>query len=58
MCVILLVELMLLVLKGWYNLGLLAEEGYKLPLSILTELGLSELYLADRNVLLSLLYKK
>ncbi|XP_037533798.1 protein sel-1 homolog 3 [Nematolebias whitei] len=44
--------------QGWYNLGLLAEEGYKLPLSILTELGLSELYLADRNALLSLLYKK
>uniref|UniRef100_A0A3Q3K214 Uncharacterized protein n=1 Tax=Monopterus albus TaxID=43700 RepID=A0A3Q3K214_MONAL len=29
--------------QGWYNLGLLAEEGYRLPLSILTELGLSEL---------------
>ncbi|XP_035009706.2 protein sel-1 homolog 3 [Hippoglossus stenolepis] len=44
--------------QGWYNLGLLAEEGYRLPLSVLTELGLSELYLADRSLLLSALYKR
>lgn len=44
--------------QGWYNLGLLAEEGYKLPLSVLIELGLSELYLADKSVLLSTLYKR
>ncbi|XP_037835846.1 protein sel-1 homolog 3 isoform X2 [Kryptolebias marmoratus] len=44
--------------QGWYNLGLLAEEGYKLPLSVLTELGLAELYLAEKYVLLSSLYKK
>nr|XP_020472495.1 protein sel-1 homolog 3-like [Monopterus albus] len=44
--------------QGWYNLGLLAEEGYRLPLSILTELGLSELYLADNSLLLSALYKR
>eukprot|EP00064_Thunnus_orientalis_P015768 superscaffoldBa00002988_g15827 len=43
--------------QGWYNLGLLAEEGYRLPLSVLIELGLSELYLADKTVLLSALYK-
>uniref|UniRef100_A0A3Q3A6V1 Protein sel-1 homolog 3-like n=1 Tax=Kryptolebias marmoratus TaxID=37003 RepID=A0A3Q3A6V1_KRYMA len=36
--------------QGWYNLGLLAEEGYKLPLSVLTELGLAELYLAEKYV--------
>uniref|UniRef100_A0A3Q0T214 Si:dkey-24p1.6 n=1 Tax=Amphilophus citrinellus TaxID=61819 RepID=A0A3Q0T214_AMPCI len=36
--------------QGWYNLGLLAEEGYKLPLSTLTALGLSELYLADKDL--------
>lgn len=45
-------------LQGWYNLGLLAEEGYRLPLSILIELGLSELYMADRNLLISHLYKR
>uniref|UniRef100_A0A3P8SK97 Si:dkey-24p1.6 n=1 Tax=Amphiprion percula TaxID=161767 RepID=A0A3P8SK97_AMPPE len=43
--------------QGWYNLGLLAEEGYRLPLSILIDLGLSELYLADNSLLLSALYK-
>ncbi|XP_030599712.1 protein sel-1 homolog 3 [Archocentrus centrarchus] len=44
--------------QGWYNLGLLAEEGYKLPLSTLTALGLSELYLADKDLLLVALYKR
>lgn len=45
-------------LQGWYNLGVLAEEGFRLPLSILTEVGLSQLYLADRSVLLSALYRR
>ncbi|XP_069017333.1 protein sel-1 homolog 3 isoform X1 [Embiotoca jacksoni] len=44
--------------QGWYNLGLLAEEGYRLPLSTLIELGLSELYLADNTFFLSALYKR
>lgn len=44
--------------QGWYNLGLIAEDGYRLPLSVLIELGLSELYLADRSLLLSALYKR
>ncbi|KAI3354110.1 hypothetical protein L3Q82_018660 [Scortum barcoo] len=44
--------------QGWYNLGLLAEEGYRLPLSVLIELGLSELYPADNSLLLSALYKR
>ncbi|XP_012736810.2 protein sel-1 homolog 3 [Fundulus heteroclitus] len=44
--------------QGWYNLGLLVEEGYRLPLSILIELGLSEMYIADKNLLLSALYKR
>lgn len=44
--------------QGWYNLGLLAEEGYRLPLSVLIDLGLSELYLADNSLLLSTLYKR
>lgn len=45
-------------LQGWYSLGRLAEEGYRLPLSVLSELGLSELYLADTSFLLSILYKR
>ncbi|XP_026150238.1 protein sel-1 homolog 3 isoform X2 [Mastacembelus armatus] len=44
--------------QGWYNLGLLVEEGYRLPLSVLIELSLSELYLADNSLLLSALYKR
>lgn len=44
--------------QGWYNLGLLVEEGFRLPLSVLIDLGLSELYLADNSVLLSTLYKR
>lgn len=44
--------------QGLYNLGLLVEEGFKLPLSVLVELGLSELYLADDGVLLTTLYRK
>ncbi|XP_059187954.1 LOW QUALITY PROTEIN: protein sel-1 homolog 3 [Centropristis striata] len=44
--------------QGWYNLGLLAEEGYRLPLSVLIELGLSELFLADNSLLLSTLYER
>ncbi|KAM4565603.1 protein sel-1 homolog 3 [Odontesthes bonariensis] len=44
--------------QGWYNLGLLVEEGYKLPLSVLIELGLSELYLKDNISLLNALFKR
>uniref|UniRef100_A0A3P9BRG3 Protein sel-1 homolog 3 n=1 Tax=Maylandia zebra TaxID=106582 RepID=A0A3P9BRG3_9CICH len=44
--------------QGWYNLGVLGEEGYKLPLSILIKLGISELYLADKELLLNALYKR
>ncbi|XP_042342919.1 protein sel-1 homolog 3 [Plectropomus leopardus] len=44
--------------QGWYNLGLLAEEGFRLPLSVLIDLGLSELYLADNSLLRSALYKR
>ncbi|XP_056138761.1 protein sel-1 homolog 3 [Lampris incognitus] len=44
--------------QGWHNLGFLVEEGYRLPLSVLIELGLSELYLADSNVLVTTLYTR
>lgn len=45
-------------LQGWYNLGVLVQEGFRLPLSILTEVGFSKLYLADKSLLLSALYKR
>lgn len=44
--------------QGLYNLGLLVEEGFKLPLSVLVKLGLAELYLADDGVLLTALYRR
>lgn len=44
--------------QGWYSLGLLVEEGFSLPLSIMLELGLPQLYLADRTLLLSTLYSR
>ncbi|XP_068614297.1 protein sel-1 homolog 3-like [Brachionichthys hirsutus] len=44
--------------QGWYNLGLLAEEGFRLPLSVLVHLGLSELYMSDNSSLLSALYRR
>ncbi|KAF7652641.1 hypothetical protein LDENG_00094080, partial [Lucifuga dentata] len=44
--------------QGWYNLGLLTDEGYRLPLSVLIELGLSELHLADDTLLLNTFYKR
>ncbi|XP_034557622.1 protein sel-1 homolog 3 [Notolabrus celidotus] len=44
--------------QGWYNLGLLVAEGYRLPLSVLINLGLSELYLQDNITLQSTLYER
>uniref|UniRef100_UPI0037E75EAE protein sel-1 homolog 3 n=1 Tax=Semicossyphus pulcher TaxID=241346 RepID=UPI0037E75EAE len=44
--------------QGWYDLGLLVEEGYRLPLSVLIELDLSEHYMADNRSLLSTLYER
>ncbi|XP_034024266.1 protein sel-1 homolog 3 [Thalassophryne amazonica] len=44
--------------QGWYSLGLLVEEGYRVPQALLNELGLSELYFSDNTSLLSVLYKK
>ncbi|KAI4815468.1 hypothetical protein KUCAC02_005612 [Chaenocephalus aceratus] len=44
--------------QGLYNLGLLTAEGYRLPLSVLIQLGLSELYTADNSLLLSTLYER
>ncbi|KAM6960529.1 protein sel-1 homolog 3 [Aplochiton taeniatus] len=39
--------------QGWYNLGVLVQEGHRLPLSVLTELGLE-----DSTVLLPSLYTR
>lgn len=44
--------------QGWYSLGLFVEDGFKLPLSVLIDLGISELYLAENSELLSTLYKR
>ncbi|XP_041654291.1 protein sel-1 homolog 3 [Cheilinus undulatus] len=44
--------------QGWYNLGVLVAEGYRLPLSVLIKLGLSELYLEDNILLQSALYER
>uniref|UniRef100_A0A672Z1T3 Protein sel-1 homolog 3-like n=1 Tax=Sphaeramia orbicularis TaxID=375764 RepID=A0A672Z1T3_9TELE len=37
--------------QGWYSLGLLVEEGYKLPMLIFTELGLSDLRILEKMVI-------
>ncbi|KAJ0063446.1 hypothetical protein NL108_002757, partial [Boleophthalmus pectinirostris] len=43
--------------QGLYNLGRLVEEGYTLPLSVLSDLGLSKLYQSDQSVILKALYQ-
>uniref|UniRef100_A0A3P9I574 Si:dkey-24p1.6 n=1 Tax=Oryzias latipes TaxID=8090 RepID=A0A3P9I574_ORYLA len=47
-----------LYLQGWYSLGLLAEDVYRLPLSILSKLGLSKLYMADNSLLQTALFQR
>ncbi|KAJ3590927.1 hypothetical protein NHX12_008875 [Muraenolepis orangiensis] len=37
--------------QGWYSLGQLIEQDYRLPLSVMIDLGLPELYLADKHTL-------
>ncbi|KAM6988401.1 protein sel-1 homolog 3 [Tautogolabrus adspersus] len=44
--------------QGWYNLGLLVAEGYRLSMSVLIKLGLSELYLEDNISLQSTFYER
>ncbi|XP_020563798.1 protein sel-1 homolog 3 isoform X3 [Oryzias latipes] len=44
--------------QGWYSLGLLAEDVYRLPLSILSKLGLSKLYMADNSLLQTALFQR
>ncbi|KAG9348491.1 hypothetical protein JZ751_002227 [Albula glossodonta] len=44
--------------QGWYSLGLLVQEGEVLPGSILVELDLQELHLADNYTVLTTLYQR
>ncbi|KAK7883333.1 hypothetical protein WMY93_029507 [Mugilogobius chulae] len=44
--------------QGLYNLGRLVEEGFELPLYVLSDLGLSALYRSDQSVVLRSLYQK
>ncbi|XP_046891587.1 protein sel-1 homolog 3 isoform X2 [Hypomesus transpacificus] len=44
--------------QGWYSLGLLVQAEQKVPLPVLAQLGLAELYVADSSVLLSVLYHR
>ncbi|XP_067221496.1 protein sel-1 homolog 3 [Chanodichthys erythropterus] len=44
--------------QGWYNLGLLVQNGESLPFSVLSELNLLHLHLTDRQKLLITLYQR
>ncbi|TRY72930.1 hypothetical protein DNTS_001126 [Danionella cerebrum] len=44
--------------QGWFNLGLLVQNGASLPFSVLSELDLLYLHLTDREKLLYTLYQR
>ncbi|CAL8352722.1 unnamed protein product [Lota lota] len=44
--------------QGWYSLGLLVEQDYRLPLSVMIDLGLPDLYLADKCTLQAAMYSR
>ncbi|XP_054650974.1 protein sel-1 homolog 3 [Dunckerocampus dactyliophorus] len=44
--------------QGWYNLGLLVEDGYRPSLPLLSQLGLLDFCLADSVTLRSVLYQR
>ncbi|XP_019721087.1 protein sel-1 homolog 3 isoform X2 [Hippocampus comes] len=44
--------------QGWYNLGLLVEEGFRPPTALLAELGLSRFTFADEHSLATALYQR
>ncbi|XP_057694074.1 protein sel-1 homolog 3-like [Corythoichthys intestinalis] len=44
--------------QGWYNLGLLVEEGYRLQMPLLIELGLAQFYSEHDFELQTALYKR
>ncbi|XP_060744418.1 protein sel-1 homolog 3 [Tachysurus vachellii] len=44
--------------QGWYSLGLLVQEGHRLPPAVLSELKMLQHYFADRYTLLTSLYHR
>ncbi|KAG7321594.1 hypothetical protein KOW79_014452 [Hemibagrus wyckioides] len=44
--------------QGWYSLGLLIQEGHRLPAAVLSELKLLQHYFADKYTLLTSLYHR
>ncbi|KAL1261120.1 hypothetical protein QQF64_008947 [Cirrhinus molitorella] len=44
--------------QGWYNLGLLVQNGESLPFGVLSELNLLHLHVTDQQMLLSTLYQR
>ncbi|KAJ7995275.1 hypothetical protein DPEC_G00242850 [Dallia pectoralis] len=44
--------------QGWYSLGVLAQEENRLPLDVLSELGLAQHYLSDTTDLTTALYRR
>ncbi|XP_026790526.3 protein sel-1 homolog 3 [Pangasianodon hypophthalmus] len=44
--------------QGWYSLGLLVQEGHRLPAMVLSELKLLQHYFSDRYTLLTSLYHR
>ncbi|KAI5099354.1 protein sel-1-like 3 isoform X1, partial [Silurus meridionalis] len=44
--------------QGWYSLGLLVQEGYRIPAMVLSELNLLQHYFSDKYSLLTNLYHR
>lgn len=44
--------------QGWYNLGLLVQEGESLPFDLLSELNMLHLYLTDKQQLITTLFQR
>uniref|UniRef100_W5KXC4 Si:dkey-24p1.6 n=1 Tax=Astyanax mexicanus TaxID=7994 RepID=W5KXC4_ASTMX len=43
--------------QGWYSLGLLVQEGQRLPATVLSQLNLLQHYFSDKHTLLTTLYQ-
>ncbi|XP_049323398.1 protein sel-1 homolog 3 [Astyanax mexicanus] len=44
--------------QGWYSLGLLVQEGQRLPATVLSQLNLLQHYFSDKHTLLTTLYQR
>ncbi|XP_072547841.1 protein sel-1 homolog 3 [Salminus brasiliensis] len=44
--------------QGWYSLGLLVQEGVRLPATLLSQLNLLQHYFSDKHTLLTTLYQR